>query len=126
MENRVRELQNRKKEYLQNIYELTLAQKKSLEDHDTDKLQKVIHEKEMVIHKINSINSELNSVKEDNNEEYRRILKLIMDLDRENRQKADQVLLALKEKLGKVRRGKRAYKAYNPYPAQAAFINKAR
>ncbi|MDN5323289.1 MAG: hypothetical protein PWQ67_1743 [Clostridia bacterium] len=130
MDNRLSELKNRKKEYLQDIYEITLKQKEALKIDDLDELQKLINEKQNYINKINQIDLKLNDLERENQqkspEHINVILKTIQEIDTENKQMAYKNLLAIKKKIGKVRQGKKVHKAYNPTIVQSAFFNKSR
>jgi len=130
MENKLNELKTKKMEYLLNIYDLTLKQKEALEIEDIEGLQRLINDKQVYMLKINQVDQELNQLEERYlkkvDENCKKILSAIIEADNLNRQKADQLFQALKEKIGKVRQGKKVHNAYNPSLANSAFINKAR
>ncbi|MFZ5945230.1 MAG: flagellar protein FliT [Bacillota bacterium] len=123
--NNLKDLQQLKLEYLQNIYNLTLEQKKALDANDVDELQRLLDEKQAYINKINLLDFDLKKMGNNNNM-FQPVLQSIIDVDKENRNAAAEFLFILKDKVGKVRQGRKVHQAYNPYQSQAAFINKAR
>ncbi|NLT94710.1 MAG: flagellar protein FlgN [Clostridia bacterium] len=124
------ELKNKKLEYLNNIYDLTLKQKEALETEDIELLQKLIIFKQEYMDKINQIDEKIEQMEEryikELEESCRKILAAIIEIDNSNRQKANGFFLILKEKIRKIRQGKKVYNAYNPSFSNSAFINRVR
>jgi len=130
MENRLNELKKIKVEYLTTIYDLTLKQKQALESENIEELQRFIENKQIYMMKIDRLDEEINQLEEkylgEIDEKCRKILLATMEVDNLNRQTADGIFKSIKEKIGKVRQGKKVHNAYNPSFSNSAFINKAR
>ncbi|KJS19057.1 MAG: hypothetical protein VR72_20160 [Clostridiaceae bacterium BRH_c20a] len=130
MEDKLALLKNKKIEYLKHIFELTSKQRQALVIEDIESFQLLINEKQLYMNKINQLDKELYQLEEGYQEEIsescRGILSTIIEADSENRIMATKIFEAIKEKIGKVRQGKKVHNAYNPSLFNTAFFNKAR
>lgn len=121
---------DKKMTYLQELYNLTLKQKDALDEEDVESLQRLINEKQVFIDKINRIDAEIVQLEENYLEEVndncKKLMTAIKEVDEANRQKANYYFQALKEKIGNIRRGKKVYNTYNPAFSNSAFFNKVR
>jgi flagellar biosynthesis/type III secretory pathway chaperone len=130
MEKNLIELKRQKIDNLKQIYELTLKQQESLLVEDIEGLQKLINEKQMFMDKIDRIDRELEQFENKHQEEeefdFKKIVKAIMDVDKSNRKAAQEIFHSIKIKVGQVRQGKKVHNAYNPSLANSVFFDKAR
>jgi len=124
----LQELKNKKLEYLQKIYELTVKQREVLRVDDIEELQKLIDEKQKFIIRIDKLDSKINEIDREakTNEEIRNVVQTIIEIDQENNKTANKLFFSIKQKIGKFRQAKKVHKAYNPTLTQSAFFNKAR
>lgn len=129
MENFI-ELKNKRLEYLNYIYDITLKQKEALETENIEMLQRLIKTKQVYMDRVDKLDTTLNQMEERYIEEIeescKKILSSIIEIDNSNRHKAIGFFLTLKKKMGEVRRGKKVYNAYNPSLTDSAFFNKVR
>lgn len=124
------ELKNKKTECFRQIYQLTLKQKECLALEDIEKLQHLIDEKQLYMDKVDRLDRELEQLEGmflvEVDENCKNIIASTVQVDKLNRQIADGIFQAIKEKLGQVRQGKKLHNAYNPTLSNSAFLNKAR
>ena len=130
MEDKIAVSKSEKIEYLKHLYELTSKQREALVIEDIEGFQRLINEKQLYMNKVDQLDKELSQLEEKSLEEIsescRGILSTIIEADSENRLMATGIFEAIKEKIGKVRQGKRVHNAYNPSLSNTAFFNKAR
>lgn len=124
------ELKNKKTECFRQIYQLTLKQKECLALEDIEELQHLIDEKQLYMDKVDRLDRELEQLEGmflvEVDENCKNIIASTVQVDKLNRQIADGIFQAIKEKLGQVRQGKKLHNAYNPTLSNSAFLNKAR
>jgi len=110
------------------MYEISLRQKEVLKIDNIEELQKLIDKKQRIIQRIDQIDDEIKECEvielTDYDKQVQTVLKKIYEIDQENKQLADNKWVDIKQKLRKVRQGKKVHKAYNPSLSQAAFFNK--
>jgi endonuclease III len=130
MMGKIVKLKNEKMEYLNNIYEITMKQKEALESEDLEMLQKLIYAKQAYMDKVDKINETIEQLEEkyisEIDENCKKILTAIRQIDDFNRKKANIIFSVLKEKIGNIRQGKKVYNTYNPSYSNSAFFNKVR
>ncbi|HYE10830.1 MAG TPA: flagellar export chaperone FlgN [Patescibacteria group bacterium] len=150
--NDLNQIIEQKLELFKEIYNITLAQQKDIEDHEADNIEALVQKKQQVIDKIDKLDGDFlasyNKLKEAHNldsldlidtEKHPEMKNIkthiksimgmahkIMELENSNKDKLDKIFQNVKSELRQINVGKRSLNAYEPKPVynDGVFIDK--
>jgi organic radical activating enzyme len=132
----------KKLELFHEMYKITVSQQKDIEENEADNIELLVHQKQLVIDKIDKLDEsflagfnklkkefQLDSIDLIDTSKYPEMMNIknhiksimgmahkIMELENNNREKLDHIFQNIKNELKQVNTGKRSLKAYEPKP----------
>lgn len=142
----------KKLELFHEMYKITLAQQKDIEENEADNIEVLVAQKQQVIDKIDKLDEsfltgfsklkkefQLDSIDLIDTSKYPEMMNIknhiksimgmahkMMELENSNREKLDNMFQNVKKELRQINTGKRSLKAYEPKPVynDGVFIDK--